>query len=46
MAKKAVTRANLYDAGHRAVGLSNPESKALAERVIKAIADCLEGAKQ
>lgn len=35
-------RADLYDAVHRAAGLSHAESAALVEQVIKAITDCLE----
>jgi len=42
MAKKTLGRADLYDAVHRALGLSHAESAALVEQVIKAIADCLE----
>src|ERR1700689_1253497 len=42
MARKTLRRADLYDAVHRAVGLSHTESKALVEQVIKAITDCLE----
>jgi len=41
-ARKTLRRADLYDADHRAIGLSHTESKALVEQVIKAITDCLE----
>ena len=40
-ARKTLRRADLYDAVHRAVGLSHAESAALVEQVIKAITDCL-----
>ena len=41
-ARKTLRRPDLYDAFHRAVGLSHTESKALVEQVIKEITDCLE----
>lgn len=41
MAVKNVTRAKLYDAVYRRVGLSRTESEALTELVFKEICDCI-----
>ena len=41
MARKAVTREDLYEAVRREVGLSPHECKALVERVLDQITDCL-----
>ena len=42
MTEKTVTRADLYEAVHRKVGLSRTESAALVELFFKEITDCLE----
>ena len=42
MAKKTITRADLYEAVHQKVGLSRSESATLVEKVLKEITDCLE----
>jgi integration host factor subunit alpha len=41
MARKAVTREELYEAVRREVGLSPHQCKALVEQVLDQIADCL-----